>query len=55
MEIDEPCDIAFVISSASPIALLLVEFTRTMSSREVDAARNAIAEPTLPAPIIDII
>ena len=43
------------MSSASPIALFFVEFTKTISSSAVDAARNPIAEPTLPAPIIDMI
>ena len=46
---------AFVMSSASPIALFFVEFTRIISSSAVDAARNPMAEPTLPAPIIDMI
>lgn len=54
-EIGEPSGIAFVMSSASPIALFFVEFTRMISSSAVDAARNPTAEPTLPAPIIDII
>lgn len=53
-EIDDPSGIAFVISSASPIALVFVEFTNTTSSRDVDAERNPIAEPTLPAPIMDM-
>jgi hypothetical protein len=44
-----------VISSASPIALFLVRFTKTRSSSAVDAIRNPMAEPTLPAPIIEII
>jgi hypothetical protein len=55
MEIDEPLGIAFVISSASPIALFFVEFTKIISSSDVNAARNPTAEPTLPAPIIDMI
>lgn len=53
-EIGEPSGIAFVMSSASPIALFFVEFTRIISSSAVDAARNPTAEPTLPAPIIDM-
>ena len=47
--------IVLTISSASPIALFLVLFTRTISSSDVDAARNPMAEPTRPVPIIDII
>jgi hypothetical protein len=43
------------MSSVSPIALFFVEFTKIISSSAVDAARNPMAEPTLPAPIMDII
>jgi len=49
----ESSGIAIEISSACPIALSLCLLTRCKSSRDVDAARNAIAEPTLPLPIID--
>jgi len=42
------------MSNACPSALSLCLSTRCMSSREVAAARNAIAEPTLPLPIIEI-
>jgi len=45
--------IVFTMSSVSPKALFLVLFTRTMSSSDVDAARNPMAEPTRPVPIID--
>ena len=50
----ESSGIALDISSACPNALSLCLLTRCKSSREVDAARNAIAEPTLPLPIIEI-
>lgn len=53
-EIGELSGIAFVISSASPIALFFVEFTKTILSSAVDATRNPKAEPTLPAPIMEI-
>ncbi len=46
--------IAFEISSACPSAFSLWRLTRCMSSREVAAARNAMAEPTLPLPMIEI-
>jgi hypothetical protein len=46
--------IAFEISKASPRALLLVRFSNIMSSKEFDAQRNAIEEPTRPLPIIEI-
>jgi len=52
---DEFGGTVFAISSASPIALFLFLFTRMISSSDVDAARNPIAEPTLPTPIIEII
>jgi hypothetical protein len=51
-DIDES-RIVLTISSASPIALFLVLFTRIISSSYVDAARNHMAEPTRPVPIID--
>ena len=35
------------------MALFLVLFTKTTSSSDVDAARNPMAEPTRPVPIID--
>ena len=53
-DIGEFSGIAFEISSACPNALSLWRLTRCMSSREVDAARNAMAEPTLPLPMIEI-
>jgi hypothetical protein len=46
--------IAFEISKASPRALLFVLFSKTTSSNELDAQRNAIEEPTSPLPIIEI-
>ncbi len=52
--IGEFSGIAFEISSACPSALSLWRLTRCMSSSEVDAARNAMAEPTLPLPMIEI-
>ena len=45
---------AFEISKVSPSALLFVRFTSKISSKELDAQRNAIADPTLPVPIIEI-
>lgn len=44
----------FERSNASPIAFFFVRFTRTISSSEFEATRNAKAEPTFPLPIIDI-
>ncbi len=46
--------IAFEISSASPSALLLVRLSKMILSREFEAQRNAIEEPTKPLPIIEI-
>jgi hypothetical protein len=46
--------IAIDISKASPSALLLVRLSRTISSSEFEAQRNAIEEPTKPLPIIVI-
>lgn len=46
--------IAFEISKASPNALLFVRFSKTTSSKEFAAQRNAIDEPTRPLPIIEI-
>ena len=46
--------IAFVISRASPIALLLVRLSKTILSKEFVAQRNAIEEPTKPLPIMEI-
>jgi hypothetical protein len=46
--------IAFDMSNASPIALFFVLFTSKISSKEFDAQRKAINEPTLPEPIIEI-
>jgi len=42
------------MSSASPIAFDFVLFTKIMSSKEFETIRKAIAEPTLPLPIIEI-
>lgn len=53
-DIGEFSGIAFEISSACPNALSLWRLTRCMSSREVAATRKAIAEPTLPLPMIEI-
>lgn len=50
----ESSGIVFEISNASPIALLLVLLTSIISSREFNAQRNAMAEPTRPEPIIEI-
>ena len=52
--IDEFSGIVFVRSNDSPIAFSLVLLMRVISSRELEAARNAIAEPTLPLPMIEI-
>jgi len=49
------CDIVFTISNASPTALFLVRFTKTISSSDVEAAKNPMTEPTRPTPTIDII
>ena len=46
--------IAFEISKASPRALLFVRLSKTISSKEFDAQRNAIEDPTKPLPIIEI-
>jgi hypothetical protein len=54
-EIDDLSHMALVISRASPIALVLVEFIRAISSNPLAAARNPTAEPTRPAPIMAII
>jgi len=53
-DIGEFSGIAFEISSACPSALSLWRLTRCISSREVAAARKAMAEPTLPVPMIEI-
>jgi len=53
-DIGEFSGIAFEMSRACPNASSLYALTRCKSSREVDAARKAIAEPTLPLPIIEI-
>jgi len=45
---------ALDISKASPIALFFVRLTNRTSSNELDMQRKAIAEPTLPLPIIEI-
>jgi hypothetical protein len=45
---------AFDISNASPSALLFVLFTSKISSKEFDAHRKAIEEPTRPIPIMEI-
>lgn len=42
------------MSKASPRALLLVRFSRTILSKEFTAQRKAIEEPTKPLPIIEI-
>ena len=54
MVLSEFLGIAFEISNASPSALLLVRLTKIISSREFEAQRNAIEEPTRPLPIIEI-
>lgn len=54
IEILEFSGIVLEISNDSPIAFFFVLFTRTISSSEFEAARNAKAEPTFPLPIIDI-
>lgn len=46
--------IALEISRASPMALFLVLFSKTISSNEFEAQRNAKEEPTKPLPIIEI-
>ena len=51
---EEFSGIVFEMSRACPNAFSLCLLTRCKSSREVAAARNAIAEPTLPVPIIEI-
>jgi hypothetical protein len=42
----EPSGIAPIISNSWPTALSLCLLTRRKSSSDVDAAKNAIAEPT---------
>ena len=54
MVIGDLSGIAFEMSSASPSALFFVLFTSKISSKELAAHKNAIDEPTLPAPIIEI-
>ncbi len=44
-----------MISNASPTAFFSSRLIRTMSSSEKDPQRKATAEPTFPAPIIEII
>jgi hypothetical protein len=51
---EEFFEMAFVISRASPCAFVRVLLISKISSRDVDAARNAIAVPTLPVPTIEI-
>ncbi len=42
------------MSRDSPIAFDFVRFKRVMSSRPCEAIKKAIADPTLPLPIIEI-
>jgi len=51
---EEFSGIVFEMSRACPNASSLYLLTRCKSSSEVAAARKAIAEPTLPLPIIEI-
>jgi len=46
--------IALEISNASPIAFSLVLLSKTMSSIEFEAQRNARDDPTKPLPIMEI-
>jgi len=42
------------MSNASPMALFFVRLTNRTSSNEFDMQRKAMADPTLPLPIIEI-
>ena len=50
----EVSGIALEISKASPIAFSLVLLSKTISSNEFEAQRNARDDPTKPLPIIEI-